>query len=62
MKPFDEKKNKYITQKLKDLREFGYPTLTRDEVEKELEAALKGEKLTVIGMFIQSDLEKAGLI
>lgn len=57
-----ELKGQYVTQKTKDLRKFGYPDLTTDEVKVQLEKALAGEQLDVIGMFIQADLKDAGLI
>lgn len=46
----------YITAKTKQLREFGYPELTEDEVAKELEGLLAGKQwTTVIGGFVESD-------
>ena len=45
----------YIKAKTQDLREFGYPTLSEDEVRQQLENVLAGKKTTVIGEFIRSD-------
>jgi hypothetical protein len=53
-----DEKDQYINQKLKDLREFGYPSLTREEVAEQLEKALNGEKLNVVGMMIKSDIAR----
>jgi hypothetical protein len=56
---FTEKtKEKYIKKKLRDLREFGYPNLTEDEVRQQLEKVLNDEPINVIGMFIKSDVVK----
>ncbi len=49
---------KYVTAKTRDLRKFGYSTLTEDEVRGQLIAVLNGEKLSVIGMFIEGDIVK----
>lgn len=46
----------YVRLKTKDLKEFGYSTLTETEVDTALEAALKGEANDVIAMFIKQDL------
>lgn len=53
-----DEKDEYIRQKTRDLRDFGYPNLTEDEVREQLEKVLKGEKLNVIGMFIEGDVVK----
>jgi hypothetical protein len=56
---FTEKtKEKYIKKKLQDLRQFGYPKLTEDEVRQQLEKVLNNEPINVIGMFIKSDVVK----
>jgi hypothetical protein len=55
-------KDKYISQKTRDLKEFGYSTLTRDQVADQLEKALKDEPTDVIGAFIKSDLKAARII
>ena len=49
-------KEDYIKAKTKDLIDFGYSDLTEETVAEQLEKALKGESLDVIGMFIKSDL------
>lgn len=54
-----ESKEQYIAKKTRDLQQFGYPNLTKDEVREQLEKALNGEKLNVIGLFIQSDIRKS---
>lgn len=46
----------YIKAKTKDLQNFGYTTLTEEEVSNQLEKILKGEDLDVIGMFMESDI------
>jgi len=53
-------KSDYIRLKTKDLREFGYSTLTEDEVAASLEKALAGNANDVISMFIDGDLLKDG--
>ena len=56
----DDTKQRYISRKTKDLREFGYESLTRDEVEKCLDKVLSGEEAAdVISMFIEDDIKKA---
>jgi len=50
---------KYVKAKTRDLREFGYSTLTEDEVRSQIIAVLNGEKLNVIGMFIEGDIVKS---
>ncbi len=48
----------YIKSKTRDLRQFGYSTLTEDGVRRQIIAILAGEKLNVIGMFIEGDIVK----
>lgn len=48
----------YISAKTKALRDFGYTNLTEDTVKEQIEKILAGEKLSVIGMFIESDIVK----
>ena len=52
-------KEKYITAKTKDLQDFGYTTLTREHVEEQLDKLLneESEGITVIGKFIEHDVE-----
>lgn len=50
----------YITAKTKDLIEFGYTSLTEDDVKVEVEKILTNvpdKELTVIGMFCKSDID-----
>jgi len=51
-------KSAYITAKTKSLIEFGYTTLTEDEVSKGLDKALSGNADEIISMFIEGDLLK----
>lgn len=44
-----------------DLRDFGYPDLTEEQVKKEIEDALAGRETGIIGMFVVDMLKKAGL-
>lgn len=50
----------YVKAKTKQLRKFGYRTLTEDEVDKQIDALLGqkslGDGLTVIGMFIKGEI------
>lgn len=50
-------KEAYIVAKTKDLIEFGYTDLTNKTVEEQLEKVLKGEELSIIGKFIEGDIE-----
>ena len=52
------KKNAYVKVKTKDLREFGYTSLTEEDVSNQLEKVINGEDLSVIGMFIEKDIIK----
>lgn len=51
-------KDQYIAAKTKDLRGYGYEKLSESEVENQLNKVLKGEELSVIGMFIEKDIVK----
>ena len=52
-------RNAYITAKTKQLREFGYPDLKRETVEKQVDLLLSGKKWTdVIGAFCERDFKK----
>ena len=51
-------KRDYIRAKTRDLKEYGYASLTEKDVEEQLEKVLANEELTVIGMFIQKDILK----
>jgi hypothetical protein len=50
----------YAIKKTKQLQEFGYPSLTVDELEKQIDALLAkkefGKGLTVIGMFMDGEV------
>lgn len=50
-------KKDYITAKTKSLQEFGYTNLTEKEVSIQLDKILKGEELSVIGMFMEDDID-----
>ena len=52
------KKSAYVKVKTKDLREFGYTSLTEEDVSNQLEKVINGEELSVIGMFIEKDIIK----
>lgn len=46
----------YIRAKTKTLKEFGYETLTQNEVREQLTKILAKENLSVIGMFMKDDV------
>jgi hypothetical protein len=51
-------KSNYIKLKTKDLIEFGYASLTEEEVLNQVEKILsKNSDLSVIGMFCKGDLD-----
>ncbi len=50
-------KQDYITAKTKDLKK-SYTSLTEKTVSEQLDKILKGEPLTVIGMFMEDDIKK----
>jgi hypothetical protein len=50
-------KSSYIDAKTKDLKEYGYTNITNEEVGEQLEKVLNGEELSVIGKFIEDDIE-----
>lgn len=48
----------YVRKKLKWLQEFGYSGLKKEEVEKAVDAALKGEaKTDVISMLVADEVQ-----
>lgn len=49
-------KKDYIKAKHKQLKEFGYTSLTEDEVAKQLEKVILKEKLNVIGMWMENEV------
>lgn len=51
-------KSNYVKLKTKDLIEFGYSSLTENEVSEQVDKIVKGDKdLSVIGMFCKDDLD-----
>lgn len=48
----------YVRAKTKQLQEFGYPSLTEEDVDSQLTALLAGKNLTVIGMFMKDEVVK----
>lgn len=52
-------KEDYITAKTKDLREFGYYDVKESEVSNQLEKIQKGEKLSVIGIFMEDEIDSS---
>lgn len=60
IKNADDLKQRYVAQKTKDLREFGYSTLTKEEVADQYDKVNSGETdLNVIGRFIEADFRAA---
>lgn len=52
-------KQRYVAQKTRDLQDFGYETLTRDEVARQYDKVMNGDSdLNVIGMFIKADMKE----
>lgn len=50
-------KSDYVAAKTKDLREFGYTSLTENDVANQLEKILSGsDDLDVVGQFIKPDI------
>ena len=50
-------KSDYVRLKTKDLREFGYASITEKEVEDQVDKLLNGSGgLTVIGLFCKDDI------
>lgn len=56
------KRADYVRERVRTLREFGYPTLTHEEVEEQVKAVLEKKTfragLTVIGMILQKEVLK----
>lgn len=53
-------KSNYVKLKTKDLKEWGYNSLTEKEVEEQIELILRGEaNLTVIGQFCKGDIHES---
>lgn len=51
----------YVKAKTKDFREFGYPSLTEEEVSEQLDVVLSGKgTLTVIGHFMKDEVITQG--
>ena len=52
-------KDRYVSQKTRDLKEFGYDNLDREHVAEQYDKVMNGDKdLTVIGMFIKADVDQ----
>ena len=51
-------KKHYVQAKTKSLIEFGYSNLKEEEVYEQLEKIIKGQELSVIGMFMEDDIYK----
>jgi len=49
--------DKYIIAKTGDLQEFGYADLTEETVKEQLLKILNKEKLSVIGVFMEGDID-----
>ena len=50
-------RSEYVTAKTKDLQEFGYPNLTEQEVDRQLQKILNGETdLSIIGRFMVDEI------
>jgi hypothetical protein len=47
----------YIFAKTKALQEYGYTELTEKEVADQLDKILKSEELSVIGLFMEDDID-----
>ena len=55
----DQIKSRYCSQKLRDLRDFGYDTLTLDAVHDQYDKVVaKSTDLNVIGRFIKADFDR----
>lgn len=56
-------RDKYVKAKTKQMREFGYPSLTEQECDNQITALLAGKEfgkgLTVIGMFMEGEVLEA---
>ena len=52
----------YVKAKTKQLREFGYPSLSESEVDAQIDALIQGKQLsdglTVIGKFMEREILK----
>lgn len=46
----------YVTAKTKQLRKFGYPSLTEQEVSDELDCLANNKPITVIGHFMKYEI------
>lgn len=53
-----ELKRRYVAQKTRDLKEFGYTDLTKETVAEQYDKVMSGATdLSVIGMFIKADVD-----
>lgn len=46
----------YVEAKTKQLRAFGYSTLTAEAVDEQITAILEKKPLTVVGMFMEDEI------
>jgi len=46
----------YVEAKTKQLRAFGYTTLTAEHVSEQIDAILNKKPLTVVGMFMEDEV------
>jgi len=54
----DKIRSRYCSQKLRDLKDFGYDTLTLEHVQDQYDKVVaKNDDLTIIGQFIKSDFD-----
>lgn len=47
----------YVKAKTGDLKNYGYISLTESSLEEQVDKILAGEKLDIIGMFCESDID-----
>lgn len=56
----DVPRKAYVTAKAKQMQEFGYPSVTEDGINEQIEALIAkkefGKGLTVIGMFMKDEI------
>lgn len=54
---FEAVRSSYVTAKTKQLREFGYTSLTESEVNAQIDLLLTGRKPSVIGRFMEDEIQ-----
>ena len=52
----DVPRKDYVTAKTKQMQEFGYPSVTEDGINEQIEALFAKNKLTVIGWFMKDEI------